>query len=108
MFVYVYMLADAAADGSVPAAAVAEPPIGGAESRGVASITGEPMALDAMEQDELEELELGGSGKRRELGFANGSGRGEDEALGIYSGRAEIHATVKSQDFRHASRIEPL
>ena len=43
---------DVVVDGSVPAAAAAEadPPIGGAESRGVASITGELGALDAMEQ----------------------------------------------------------
>ena len=40
-----------AADGSVMAAAAAErePPIGGAESSGVASITGELGALNAME-----------------------------------------------------------
>ena len=35
-------------------------------------------------------------------------GHGEGEATGIYSGHAEIHATVRSRDFRHASRIEPL
>ena len=68
--------ADAAAVGSVPAVAAAdvEPPIGGAESRGMASITGELGALDAMEQGE----ELGETGAReiwgrRELGFANGA-----------------------------------
>ena len=45
------------------AAADVEPPIGRAESRGVASITGELGALDAMEHGgEAEELELGRSG----------------------------------------------
>ena len=91
------------------AATEAEPPIGGAESRGVASITGELGALEAMEQDE----ELGGDGareiwERRELGLQMASDSGEDEAAHIYSGCAEIHATVRSRDFRHASGIEPL
>ena len=53
--------ADVVAVGSMLAAAAdAEPPIGGAESRGVASITGEHGALDAMEQGE----ERGGDGAR--------------------------------------------
>ena len=67
--------ADAAAVGSVPmaAAADAEPPIGGAESRGVASITGELGALDAMEQgEELGETRAREIWERRELGFTNG------------------------------------
>ena len=71
----------------------------------MASIIGETGALDAMERDEIEELELGRSEKRRVLGFANGNDRGEEEAFGIYSGHAEIRATVKSRDFRHASWI---
>ena len=42
------------------AAVDAEPPIGGAESRDSASVSGELGTLDAMEHgDELEELELG-------------------------------------------------
>ena len=46
--------AEAAADGTVPAAAVtdAEPPIGGAESSGVALMMGELEAQDAMEHGE--------------------------------------------------------
>ena len=50
----------------------AEPPIGGAVSRGVASTMGELGALDAMDLgDERGEIELGRS-KRKKLGFANG------------------------------------
>ena len=101
----------AAAEEAIPAAAAVDTaaPIGGAESRGVASIgEGDPGALEAME--------LGRCGgrtrvrrdeiwRRRKLGLQRMEAwprrrRGDR----FYSENAEICATAPERNFRHASR----
>ena len=70
-----------------------------------------PVSLERlMPWSSEEELEIGGEEiwKKCALGLRMASGSGGGEASGIYSGRTEIRATVRSRDFRHASRIEPL